>query len=131
MKHPQIKLYSRTIRQSQVIRSKKVKIYHLVEIYRLIKLFLQPGRNDWGARGYNSIMHTVFQLYDVLRFNSTVVVNVLINIPSPKLNNQIFLTSKHRVHEYASGLTSILMAELFCSCKRRNLIGQNTVKSKF
>jgi len=37
-----------------------------------------------------SIMHTVFQLYDVLRFDSTVVTNALINISSPKLNNQIF-----------------------------------------
>jgi len=30
----------------------------------------------------------VFQLYDVLRIDSTVVINVLINISSPKLNNQ-------------------------------------------
>ena len=37
-----------------------------------------------------SSMHIVFQLYDVLRFDSTVVINVLINISSPKLNNQIF-----------------------------------------
>jgi len=35
-----------------------------------------------------SIMHIVFQLYDVLRIDSTVVINVLINISSPKLNNQ-------------------------------------------
>jgi len=34
----------------------------------------------------HSIMHIVFQLYDVLRFGST----VLINISSPKLNNQFF-----------------------------------------
>jgi len=34
-------------------------------------------------------MHTVFQLYDVRRFDSTVVINALINT-SPKLNNQIF-----------------------------------------
>jgi len=32
------------------------------------------------------------------------------------------------VHEYASGLTSTPKAELFCSCKRRKLIGQNKVK---
>jgi len=37
-----------------------------------------------------SIMHIVFQLNDVLRFDSTVVINVLIKISSPKLNNQIF-----------------------------------------
>jgi len=37
-----------------------------------------------------SIMHIVFQLYDVLRFDSTVVINVLINISSPKLNNHFF-----------------------------------------
>jgi len=35
-----------------------------------------------------SIVHIVFQLYDVLRFDSSVVINVLINISSPKLNNQ-------------------------------------------
>jgi len=38
----------------------------------------------------HSIMHIVFQLYDVLRFGSTVVINVLINISSPKLNNRLF-----------------------------------------
>jgi len=36
-----------------------------------------------------SIMHIVFQFYDVLRLDSTVVINVLINIASPKLNNPI------------------------------------------
>jgi len=41
-----------------------------------------------------SIMHIVFQLYDVLRFDSTVVIHVLINISSPKLNNQIFFNFK-------------------------------------
>jgi len=35
-------------------------------------------------------MHIVFQLYDVLRFDFAAVINVLINISSPKLNNQIF-----------------------------------------
>jgi len=30
--------------------------------------------------------------------------------------------SKHRVHQYVSGLTSIPKAELFCSCKRRKFI---------
>jgi len=38
-----------------------------------------------------SIMHIVFQFHDVLRFDSTVVVNVLINIVSSlKLINQTF-----------------------------------------
>jgi len=37
-----------------------------------------------------SMMHIVFQLYDVLRFDSTVAFNVLINISSQKLDNQIF-----------------------------------------
>ena len=37
-----------------------------------------------------SIMHIVLQLHDVLRFDTTVVINVRINISSPKLNNQIF-----------------------------------------
>ena len=36
-----------------------------------------------------TIMH-MFQLGDVLRFDSTVVIHVLITISSPKLNNQIF-----------------------------------------
>jgi len=42
-----------------------------------------------GLVNAQSIMHIVFQLY-VLRFDSTVVINILINISSPKLNNQIF-----------------------------------------
>jgi len=75
-----------------------------------------------------SIMHVVFQLHDVLRFDSAVVINVLINISFPKLNNQIFLISMLRVHEYTSGLTSTPKAELFCSCKCRKFIGQNKVK---
>jgi len=37
-----------------------------------------------------SMMHVVFQLYDVLRFHSTVDINVLINISSQKLNNHFF-----------------------------------------
>jgi len=41
-----------------------------------------------------SIMHIVLQLYDVLRFASTVVINVLINISSAKLNNQVFSNFK-------------------------------------
>jgi len=51
-------------------------------------------------------MHIMLQHYDVLRFDATAVINVLINISSPKLNNQFFFISKHRMHEYASGLTS-------------------------
>jgi len=35
-------------------------------------------------------MQIVFHLYDVLKLDSTVVSYVLINISSPKLNNQIF-----------------------------------------
>jgi len=58
-------------------------------------------------------MHKVFQLYNVLRFNSTVVINLLISISSPKLNNQICFISKHRVHEYDFGLTLTPKAELF------------------
>jgi len=37
-----------------------------------------------------SIRHIVFQLYDVLRLHSSVVINVLINIASPKLKKQFF-----------------------------------------
>jgi len=35
-------------------------------------------------------MRITFQLYDVLRFDSTVAIYLVINISSPKLNNQIF-----------------------------------------
>jgi len=38
-------------------------------------------------------MYILFQLYDALRFDSTVVINVLINIPSLKLKKQ-FLNFK-------------------------------------
>jgi len=34
MKHPQTKFHTHTMRESQVIRSKKVKIYHYVKSYR-------------------------------------------------------------------------------------------------
>ena len=73
-------------------------------------------------------LHKVFQLYNVLRFDSTVVINLLINISSPKLNNQIFFISKHRTHEYDFGLTSTPKAELFCCCKPRKCIDENRVK---
>jgi len=67
-------------------------------------------------------MHITFQLYDLLRLDSTVVIYILINISSPKLT-KYFKILKHRVHEYASGLTSTPKAELFCSCV--------TIKSKY
>ena len=73
-------------------------------------------------------MHIVFRLYGVLRFDSTVAINVLINISSPKLNNQFFLFRGIELHEYASGLTSTPKTELFCSCKWRKFIGQNKIK---
>jgi len=34
MKRPQIKFHAHTMREFQVIRSKKVKIHHWVKIYR-------------------------------------------------------------------------------------------------
>jgi len=34
MKRPQTKFQAYTMRESQLIRSQKVKIYHLVKIYR-------------------------------------------------------------------------------------------------
>jgi len=40
----------------------------------------------------------VFQLYDVLRYDSTVAVNLLVNISSPKFNQFVFI-SKDEVHE--------------------------------
>jgi len=75
-----------------------------------------------------SIMYIVSQLYHFLRFDSTVVINVLISISSPKLSNQVFLISKDRVCEHASGLTTTPKAELFCNCKRRKFTDQNKVK---
>ena len=41
MKRPQPKFHPHTMKESQVIRSKNVKIYHWVKIYRWVKLFLQ------------------------------------------------------------------------------------------
>jgi len=71
-------------------------------------------------------MHVVFQLYDVLRFDSTVFINALIQYVIPKVKQPIIW--KHREHEHASGLTATPKAELFCSCKCRKFIGQNEDK---
>jgi len=59
-------------------------------------------------------------MFSGLTLDSAVVINVLINILSQKLNNQFFINFEaySRVHEYASGLTSTSKAELFCNCKR-------------
>jgi len=46
------------------------------------------GLTVLGMINAQSIMHTMFKLCDVLRFDSTVVIYVLINISFPKLNNQ-------------------------------------------
>ena len=73
-------------------------------------------------------MHTVFQLYDVLRFDSTVVINVLINISSLKVKQPNFLMVKHRVHECASGLNSTPKAELFMYLQTQIFIGQKMSK---
>jgi len=51
---------------------------------------MKRGLTVLGLVNAQSIMHVTFQLYDVLRFDSTVVIYALINISSPKLNNQIF-----------------------------------------
>jgi len=48
------------------------------------------GLTVLGLVNAQSIMHIVFQFSDVFRFDTTVDINVLINISSPKLNNQIF-----------------------------------------
>jgi len=72
-----------------------------------------------------SIHYTlVFQIYDVLRFDSIAVINVLINIIILKLSNHCLKL----VHEYASDLTITTKAELLCSCKSRKFIGQSKVK---
>jgi len=68
-------------------------------------------------------MRVVFQLYDVLRFDSTVFINALIQYVIPKAKKSIIW--KHGDHEHASGSTATPKAELFCSCKRRIFIGQN------
>jgi len=74
-------------------------------------------------------MHKLFQPYDVLRFDSTVVINLLMNISSLKLNNQFFFSFQStELHECVSGLTSTSKAELFFCCKPRKFIGQNKVK---
>jgi len=51
------------------------------------------------------------KLYDVLRLDSAVVIDVLVNVSSPKLTINLLKISKHRVYECASGLTSIPKAE--------------------
>ena len=50
----------------------------------------------------------MFQLYDILRFHSTVLINVLINISSPKLNNQFF--SKFKLYAHGMRLVRFLSA---------------------
>ena len=82
-----------------------------------------------GLVNAQSIMHITFQLYDVLRFESTVVVYVLQQyIISKVKTTKYFKISKLRVHGRTSGLTSTPKAKLFCSCKRRKFLGQNKVK---
>jgi len=44
--------------------------------------------NTWFGK-CSILMHTTFQLYDVLGLDSTVLIYVLISISFPKLNNQI------------------------------------------
>jgi len=187
IKHPQTKFHAYTMRESQVIMSKKsqnfslgqkfivgsiAQFFHLhryfiettTDIDMLLKVSLRFCKNNelvaicvviilfcplldtciscrigvvrqetwsystWFGKCSIHYAYIVFQLYDVVRFGSTVVINVLINISSLKLNNLCFQISKHEVHEYASGLTSTPMAELFCRCKRRKFIGQSKVK---
>jgi len=67
------------------------------------------------------LKHIVFQLCDVLRFDSTVVINILINKSYPKLNNQFFFISNHSEDECIPGLTSTPMAELFCQLQTQKI----------
>ena len=150
MKRPQTKFHVHTMRESQVIRSKKSQnlslgenlstffaaqffflnidillklqkqiliccckfIYNSVIIVGLLRfsdiiMLFCPLLDDWilcrismlGEKcgltvlvfvNAQSIMPIVFQLYDVLGFDFTVVINILINTSSPKLNIQIF-----------------------------------------
>jgi len=64
------------------------------------------------------VMHIVFQLYDILRFGSTVVINQYI---IPKSETTIFFKFRSRVHKYASRLTLTPRVELFCRCKRKKI----------
>jgi len=72
-------------------------------------------------------MHITFQLYDVLRFDATVVIYVIYQYIIPKAN-KYFKVSQHRVQKYASGLPQRLRLNHFAVAKRRNFIGQNKVK---
>jgi len=51
----------------------------------------ERGLTVLSLENAQSIMQKAFQLYDVLRFDSTVVICVLINISPPKFNNQFFI----------------------------------------
>ena len=64
--------------------------YPLLDDWKLYRIGEKRGLTILVLVNAQSIMYIVFQLYDVLRFDSAVVINVLINISSPKLNNQIF-----------------------------------------
>jgi len=51
---------------------------------------MKPGLTVLGLVNAQCVMHIMFQLHGVLRFDYAVVINLLINISSPKLNNQFF-----------------------------------------
>jgi len=46
----------------------------------------------------------------------------------PKVKQTDFKKFRSIVHEYACELNKKPKAELFCTCKRRKIISQNTVK---
>jgi len=65
MKCPQTKFHAHSMRESQVIRSKKVKIYHQVKICRWVKLFLQ---------------HSFFSLYRYFIETTTTDIDMLLPV---------------------------------------------------
>jgi len=114
MKSPQTKFHAHTTRESQLIRSKKTKFnirskfivrWNLCSIHCVYSV-----TTLWCSRVWLHCSYSRTCQYIILEATL------------------FFVISKHRVHEYASGLTSIPKAELFWSCKYRKCTRQNEVK---
>jgi len=68
-------------------RVPKIRENRVLRIREIGSLQIHTGFLTFSLKKKTGI---TFQFYDVRRFDSTVVIHVLINILSPKLNNQIF-----------------------------------------
>jgi len=75
-----------------------------------------------GLVNVQSDMCIMFQLYDVLRFDSTVIINVLIYISSLKLNNQLFFNFRSIVHEYTENVPGVAMRNPLFVLMRRVIL---------